>query len=117
MDKIKCKRVNRVTHFKKFPIITLFTTFSHFYFLTLTSLLISLLILMVRENFNTCRTRVTEKKKRQWSAREKLMIIIYFEKGYSKRSTANKFEIISKQLHEWLSNKEKLLYVIPYTQN
>ena len=71
---------------------------------------------MVRGNFKTRRARVTEKKKRQWSAREKLMIITYFEKGHSKRSTANKFGITPKQLREWLSNKEKLLRVAPYTQ-
>ena len=44
------------------------------------------------------------------------MIITYFEKGHSKHSTADKFGITSKQLHEWLSNKEKLLHVSPYTQ-
>ena len=71
---------------------------------------------MVRGNFKTRRARVTEKKKRQWSAREKLMIITYFEKGHSKRSTANKFGITPKQLREWISNKEKLLRVAPYTQ-
>ena len=59
---------------------------------------------------------MSEKKKRQWSVREKLMIITYFEKGHSKRSTANKFGITPKQLHEWLSNKEKLLHVASYIQ-
>ena len=44
------------------------------------------------------------------------MIITYFEKGHSKRSTANKFGITPKQLCEWLGNKEKLLRVAPYTQ-
>ena len=44
------------------------------------------------------------------------MIIIYFEKGHSKWSTANKFEITPKQLREWLGNKEKLLCVAPYIQ-
>jgi len=123
MDKIKCKRVNRVTRFKNFPIITLLTTFSHFFtsLLTIfshffTSFLTSLL-LMVRGNFKTRRARVTEKKKRQWSAREKLMIITYFEKGHSKRSTANKFGITLKQLREWLSNKEKLLRVALIPKN
>ena len=97
MDKIKCKRINRVTCFKNFLLTTFFYFISYslisFNFFTYT-------LIMVRENFKTRRARVTEKKKRQWSAREKLMIITYFEKGHSKRSTANKFGITPKQLHE-----------------
>ena len=69
---------------------------------------------MVRGNFKAKRARVTGKLKRQWSAREKLMIITYHEKGHSKRSTVNKFEIESKQLHDWIKNKEKLISVTPY---
>jgi hypothetical protein len=55
---------------------------------------------MVRGNFKVCRARVSQKKKRQWSAREKLMVIGYYEQGHSKRSTADKFEIEPKQLRE-----------------
>jgi len=56
------------------------------------------------------------KKKRQWTAREKLMIIAYYEQGHSKRETANKFEIEPKQLRDWLQNKDKLMKVAPYIQ-
>src|SRR3954447_12571554 len=71
---------------------------------------------MVRGNFKTRRARTTEKKKRSWSAREKLMIIAYYEKGHSKRSTAEKFQIEPKQLRDWINNKEKLMNVASYTQ-
>jgi hypothetical protein len=71
---------------------------------------------MVRGNYKIRRARITNKKRRQWSAREKLMVISYHEQGHSKRSTAEKFEIEPKQLRDWLSNKEQLLKVAPYTQ-
>jgi transposase-like protein len=71
---------------------------------------------MVRGNFKARRARVTTKQRRQWSAREKLMIVAYYEKSYSKRSTANKFEIEPKQLREWIKNKEQLIKVAPYSQ-
>ena len=65
---------------------------------------------MVRENIRArrARARISQKKKRQWTAREKLMIIAYYEQGHSKRETANKFEIEPKQLRDWLQNKENL---------
>ena len=44
------------------------------------------------------------------------MVIAYHEQGHSKRSTADKFEIEPKQLHDWLKNKEKLMRVAPYVQ-
>ena len=53
---------------------------------------------MMHGNFKARHARITRKLKRQWSAREKLMIITYHEKGHSKRSTADKFRIESKQL-------------------
>ena len=71
---------------------------------------------MVRGNFGARRVRVSYKKKRQWSAREKLMIISYYEQGHSKRSTADKFEIEPKQLREWLKSKDQLMKVAPYVQ-
>ena len=61
---------------------------------------------MVCGNFKTRRANITKKMKSQWSAREKLMVITYHEKGHSKRSTAEKFNIQPKQLREWLNNKE-----------
>ena len=44
------------------------------------------------------------------------MVITYYEKGHSKRSIADKFNIQPKQLRDWLKNKEKLLRTTPYTQ-
>ena len=59
---------------------------------------------MVRGNIRTrrARARISQKKKRQWTAREKLIIIAYYEQGRSKREMANKFDIESKQLQDWL---------------
>src|SRR5215475_441160 len=73
---------------------------------------------MVRGNIQVrrARARISQKKKRQWSAREKLMIISYYEQGHSKRATANKFEIEPKQLRDWLKNKDQLMKVAPYIQ-
>ena len=73
---------------------------------------------MVRGNIRArrARARISQKKKHQWTAREKLMIIAYHEQGHSKRETANKFEIEPKQLRDWLKNKEKLMKVAPYIQ-
>ena len=73
---------------------------------------------MVCENIQAChaRARISQKKKRQWTAREKLMIIAYHKQDHSKRETANKFEIESKQLRDWFQNKDKLMKVAPYIQ-
>jgi transposase-like protein len=70
---------------------------------------------MVRGNFKARRARITGRKNRHWSAREKLMIIMYHENGHSKRSTADKYGIEPKQLREWIKNKKKLLNAAPYT--
>src|SRR5436189_254894 len=66
-----------------------------------------------RANKNTNRGRVTEKARRQWNAREKVAIITYYERGHSKKMTANKFNIETKQLRDWLSKKEQLLKAQP----
>ena len=41
---------------------------------------------MVRGNIRACRARarISQKKKRYWTAKEKLMIIAYYEQGHSK---------------------------------
>ena len=39
---------------------------------------------MVRGNFHKRRANVTTKRRRQWSAREKLMVVTYHEQGHSK---------------------------------
>ncbi len=71
---------------------------------------------MIYENFKARYTRVTRKLKRQQFARKKLIIITYHEKDYSKRSIVNKFKIKSKQLHNQIKNKKKLISVISYIQ-
>lgn len=71
---------------------------------------------MVCENIQVRRAKITKKIRRQWSAREKLMIIAYYGRGHSKHATVNKFEIEPKQLREWLKNKEQLIRVAPYIQ-
>ena len=71
---------------------------------------------MVRGNFHKRRANITTKKRRQWSAREKLMVITYYEQGHSQRSTANKFSIEPKQLREWINTKDQLLKAAPYIQ-
>ncbi len=55
---------------------------------------------MVCENLQVCHAKITMKQRKQWTAREKLIIITYYENSHSKRSTADKFEIKPKQLHE-----------------
>ena len=62
-------------------------------------------------NKNTNHTRVIEKLHWQQNAYEKIAIIIYHEKGHSKRNTAAKFKIEPKQLCDWLSKKQQLLKV------
>ena len=71
---------------------------------------------MVRGNFSARRVRESYKKKRQWSAREKLMIVSYYKQGHSKRLTADKFKIEPKQLHKWLKSKDQFMKVAPYVQ-
>ncbi|CAB5306191.1 unnamed protein product [Rhizophagus irregularis] len=56
---------------------------------------------------------MTEKKRRQWNACEKIAIIMYHENGHSKRKTADKFNIQAKQLCDWISKKPQLLKVQP----
>ena len=105
-------------HKTRLQFFSRFTHFHSIFFLHifLLNTLLLLLVLMVRGNFKVRHARVTAKKNRQWSAREKLMIITYYEKGHSKYSTADKFGIQLKQLRDWLNNKEKLMRVAPYTQ-
>ncbi|CAB4375156.1 unnamed protein product [Rhizophagus irregularis] len=59
------------------------------------------------------RSTMTEKKRRQWNACEKIAIIMYHENGHSKRKTADKFNIQAKQLCDWISKKPQLLKVQP----
>ena len=53
---------------------------------------------MVRGNIRArrARARISQKKRHQWTVREKLMIIAYYEQDHSKREMANKFKIKPK---------------------
>ena len=62
-----------------------------------------------RANKRNNRSTVTEKKRRQWNAREKIAILMYHEKGNSKNKTARKYNIQTKQLCDWVSKKPQLL--------
>lgn len=62
-----------------------------------------------RANKTTSRARVSEKLRRVWNVREKLAIVMYFEKGHSKNQTAAKFNIQTKQVRDWVSKKDQLM--------
>ena len=69
---------------------------------------------MPKGNFGTRRATNAQKKRRQWNACEKLMVMFYQENEHSIRTIANKFEIEPKQLREWIKNKEQLMQVATY---
>jgi len=62
------------------------------------------------------KTRVTTKQRRQWCAREKLLVIKHAEQFGSKRLTAKRFQIEPKQVRDWMNQKTKLESVAPYIQ-
>lgn len=66
-----------------------------------------------RANKRNNRSTVTEKKRRQWNAREKIAILMYHENGHSKNKTALKYNIQTKQLRDWKSKKPQLLKAQP----
>ena len=53
--------------------------------------------------------RVTKKIRRQWCAREKLMILQYAQRVQSKRAAAKKFDIEPKQIRDWEGKREQLM--------
>ncbi|CAG8809084.1 30716_t:CDS:1, partial [Racocetra persica] len=72
--------------------------------------------IIVRRNFKAQRARITSKKRKSWSAYEKLMIIAYYKTRHSKRLTAEEFKIQTSQLRDWISKKSKLLKAALYIQ-
>src|SRR6266498_448866 len=66
-----------------------------------------------RANKRSNRSTITEKKRRHWNAREKIAIVMYHENGHSKTKTADKFNIQTKQLRDWISKKPQLLKTQP----
>lgn len=71
---------------------------------------------MPRGNFRVRRATTTQKIRRQWNAREKLMVVFYHENGHSIRATANKYGIEPKQVRDWKNKKNSLMSVAPYIQ-
>ena len=61
------------------------------------------------------RNCLPQKKRRQWNAKEKLMVIYYFENNNRNvRGTAKKFNVQPKQICDWIKKKEKLLVTAPH---
>src|SRR6185312_7217478 len=54
------------------------------------------------------RARLSNKVRRSWCVREKLMVVHYLERGHSIKSTARKFDIQPKQVREWQNKKRNL---------
>ena len=65
---------------------------------------------------NLFKARLTQKKKRQWTAREKLFILTYLEKvpGASVCGTADKFHLEPKQIRDWRSKRQQLMLAQPH---
>ena len=78
-----------------------------------TLVILVVIFLPIRGNKGIRYANTTQKVRRQWNAREKLIIIMYHEKGHSKRATATKFGIEPKQLRDWISKKTELLNAHP----
>ena len=58
--------------------------------------------------------RITKKLRRQWYAREKLMILHYAQRVQSKKATAKRFNIKLKQIRDWEKKREQLMSLAPY---
>ena len=71
---------------------------------------------MPKGNFRARRATTTQKKRRQWNVREKLMVVFYHENGHSVRATASKYEIEPKQVRDWKNKKNDLMRTVPYVQ-
>ncbi|CAG8694064.1 15185_t:CDS:2, partial [Racocetra fulgida] len=69
--------------------------------------------MVLRANKRTNRATFTNKTHRQWNAREKIAIILYYKNSHSKSQTASKFNIETKQLRDWISKKSLLLKAQP----
>jgi transposase-like protein len=71
---------------------------------------------MPRGNFRARQAKTTQKKRRQWNVREKLMVVFYNENGHSVRATASKYNIEPKQVRDWKKKKSALMRAAPYVQ-
>ncbi|CAG8686138.1 17171_t:CDS:1 [Cetraspora pellucida] len=57
---------------------------------------------------------ISKKVRHNWSVREKLMVVYYFERIKNVRATARRFDIEPKQVRNWRSKKQELLNAAPY---
>ena len=61
---------------------------------------------MVKKSNRKAHNRLSQKKRRQWNVREKLMIVHYFENNNRNvRGTAKNFNIKPKQVRDWTKKK------------
>lgn len=59
-------------------------------------------------------SRVTLKKRKTWSVREKLMVLHYYDQVQNVRATARHFDIETKQVRDWRNNRENLKTAAPH---
>jgi hypothetical protein len=71
---------------------------------------------MVVNRSKNQKARVTQKKRRQWCAREKLLIIRHAEQCKSNRLAARRFDVEPKQIRYWKDQKSQLESVAPHIQ-
>ncbi len=71
-------------------------------------------MIVYRNKSSHKKSHITLKKKRQWYAREKLLIIHYAEQCESNRLAARKFEVEPKQIRYWKNQKSQLESVTSY---
>jgi transposase-like protein len=69
---------------------------------------------MVRANKSVKRSRFTLKKKRNWSVREKLMVLHFLNGSNSVRATARHFDLQPNQVRDWRNKKDQLKASAPH---
>ena len=69
---------------------------------------------MVRANKSAKRSRFTLKKKRNWSVREKLMVLHFLNGSNSVCATARYFDLQPNQVRDWRNKKDQLKASAPH---
>ena len=73
------------------------------------------MVVIGKKSNRKARNRLSQKKRRQWNVKEKLMIVHYFENNNRNvRGTAKNFNIEPKQVQDWTKKKELLLKTALY---
>jgi hypothetical protein len=70
--------------------------------------------MVVKGNKMVKRSRVTLKKRKTWTVREKLMVLHYYDRVQNVRATARHFNIQTKQVRDWRNNRENLKTAAPH---